>query len=311
MISIIIPIYNSATFLDACLDSVLKQTYSDFEVVCIDDGSTDSSLLICDNYASKDKRVRVFHKNNGGVSSARNFGISVSKGELLCFVDSDDVINSHYLESLHNALHINTDISICGWSRTSDIKADDPKPSETIQRKEFVSNIFKPKQWPLIVCMLMRREIIISNSILFDENIFWGEDSEFFLHYLSCCAGDVGITTYIGYVYRNHTKSAMNNLSFRSLTAVDAAYKSEKWLSQVDGVNATSFYHIQGTIAKLLYLSMTSNNIEIFNEIHSRYDVRGAMQDLLKSNDFKKKLFSLTYLSLGPSLLFKVSNCFK
>lgn len=311
MISVIIPIYNSATFLNACLDSVLKQTFSDFEVVCIDDGSTDSSLCICKNYACKDKRVRVFHKKNGGVSSARNFGVSVSKGELLCFVDSDDVINTQYLESLHNALHCNADISICGWSRTLSTKADDPKPNKTMSRDEFISSIFKPRQWPLIVCMLMRREIIICNRILFDENIFWGEDSEFFIHYLSCCAGDVGITTYIGYVYRDHTRSAMNNLSFRSLTAVDAAYKSEKWLSQVDGVNATSFYHVQGTIAKLLYLSLRSNDIRIFNEIHNRYDVKGAMRDLLKSNDFKKKLFSLTYLSLGPSLLFKVSNCFK
>ena len=89
MVSIIVPVYNTEKFLHRCIDSILAQTYTDFELLLIDDGSKDSSGAICDEYAVKDARVRVFHKENGGVSSARNLGLDNAKGEWITFVDSD------------------------------------------------------------------------------------------------------------------------------------------------------------------------------------------------------------------------------
>ena len=91
-ISVIIPVYNTEMYLRRCIDSVLAQTYQDFELLLIDDGSKDSSGAICDEYAAKDARVRVFHKENGGVSSARNLGLDNARGEWVTFVDSDDYI---------------------------------------------------------------------------------------------------------------------------------------------------------------------------------------------------------------------------
>lgn len=98
MISIIIPVYNVGKYLDQCLSSVSRQTYADFECILIDDGSTDESTGICDQWAEKDQRIRVIHKKNEGVSAARNLGIDVAKGEKILFVDSDDWLDEEYVE---------------------------------------------------------------------------------------------------------------------------------------------------------------------------------------------------------------------
>ena len=101
MVSCIIPVYNTEKYLHRCIDSVLAQTYKDFELLLIDDGSTDSSGTICDEYAAKDARVRVFHKENGGVSSARNLGLYHAQGEWIIVMDSDDYWHCNYaLEKL-------------------------------------------------------------------------------------------------------------------------------------------------------------------------------------------------------------------
>ena len=92
-LSIIVPVYNVALYLNRCVDSILNQTYSDFELLLIDDGSTDISGVICDEYAVSDNRVKVIHKDNGGVSSARNVGINNSQGKYIMFCDSDDFVH--------------------------------------------------------------------------------------------------------------------------------------------------------------------------------------------------------------------------
>ena len=104
MISIIVPVYNTEKYLRRCIDSVLAQTYQDFELLLIDDGSKDSSGAICDEYAAKDARVKVFHKENGGVSSARNVGLDNARGEWITFVDSDDYIEENFLKSFEGNL---------------------------------------------------------------------------------------------------------------------------------------------------------------------------------------------------------------
>ena len=99
-ISVIIPVYNTEKYLRRCIDSVLAQTYQDFELLLIDDGSKDSSGAICDEYASQDTRVRVFHKENGGVSSARNLGLDHARGEWITFVDADDWMADDMLQQM-------------------------------------------------------------------------------------------------------------------------------------------------------------------------------------------------------------------
>ena len=98
LISVIIPVYNVEQYLNRCVDSVINQTYKNLEIILIDDGSTDNSGKICDEYSQKDKRVKVIHQKNMGVSNSRNKGINIAKGKYITFVDSDDVLNCQYIE---------------------------------------------------------------------------------------------------------------------------------------------------------------------------------------------------------------------
>lgn len=112
-ISVIVPVYNVEQYLIRCIDSILSQTYKNIEILLIDDGSTDRSSDICDNYARKDSRVKVIHQQNAGLAAARNVGMNMSQGECLTFVDSDDYVSSYYVENLVNAMEKNdADLSV-------------------------------------------------------------------------------------------------------------------------------------------------------------------------------------------------------
>lgn len=114
-ISLIVPVYKVEPYLRECVDSILAQTFTDFELILIDDGSPDNCGIICDEYAEKDNRIIVIHQKNGGLSAARNAGLDVAKGEYVTFIDSDDVVSPQYLKLLYGQLLNNgCDISICG-----------------------------------------------------------------------------------------------------------------------------------------------------------------------------------------------------
>lgn len=133
MISVIVPIYNMEKYLKRCLDSIVNQTYSDLEIILINDGSKDNSKEICDDYAKKDKRIRVIHKDNEGVSAARNDGIDAANGEYLAFVDSDDYIAPDMIERLYNNTKAyNADISICDFCATTDTNCVGTKSNSVV-----------------------------------------------------------------------------------------------------------------------------------------------------------------------------------
>lgn len=116
MISVIVPVYNVESYVERCVKTLVNQAYSNYEILLIDDGSTDSSGSICDLLASIDERIKVYHKENGGLGSARNYGIKHANGEFICFVDSDDIVSSNYLSELINGMvSTNADIVICGY----------------------------------------------------------------------------------------------------------------------------------------------------------------------------------------------------
>lgn len=116
LITVIIPVYNVEKYLQRCLDSVIAQTYQNLEIICIDDGSTDCSGEICEQYAIKDERVKVFHQENQGVSAARNKGLDMASGEYIAFVDSDDyILKDMYAKMMRALLDNGVDICVCQW----------------------------------------------------------------------------------------------------------------------------------------------------------------------------------------------------
>ncbi len=131
IISVIVPVYNVEGYLAKCLDSILNQTFSDIEVICVNDGSTDNSRYILEEYRQKDSRIEIIDKNNGGLSSARNAGMRVAMGDFISFIDSDDWVDETMLEKLYNNItSLNTDIAICGvhqYDETQQKLSDDDK----------------------------------------------------------------------------------------------------------------------------------------------------------------------------------------
>ena len=118
LITVVVPVYNVAEFLNECIDSILKQKYKTTEIIIVDDGSTDGGGKICDEYAKKYHNIRVIHQKNAGLSAARNKGLSVAKGKYICFIDSDDYILPEYLSELLKAIKGNdSDIAVCGYGK--------------------------------------------------------------------------------------------------------------------------------------------------------------------------------------------------
>lgn len=142
LISVVVPIYNVEKYLNRCIDSILKQTYKNLEIILIDDGSPDNCPQICDEYVKKDNRIQVIHKKNGGLSDARNSGINIAKGKYITFVDSDDLILENSIETLHNNIkQYKKDISV-GQIKTFS-KENDINEIEKIQE---INNVYDTKQ---------------------------------------------------------------------------------------------------------------------------------------------------------------------
>lgn len=197
--SIIIPVYNSETFLNKCLDSVLNQSFDDFEAIIIDDGSSDNSLQICEKYAKKDNRLRVFHQENRGVSAARNFGLKEAEGEYIVFLDSDDYISEHYLEEFSK---YDSDCIIRGYSRFGDLRSEFMPNLTHYNGKTSVKNYIKNKFGGFesrgILSKAIKRDIVQKNNIQFDEKLRFGEDTIFFMQCYFKCNSIVEIP-YAGY----------------------------------------------------------------------------------------------------------------
>ena len=141
-ISIIVPVYNVEKYLEKCVRSILAQTFTDFELILVDDGSPDSSGAMCDQFAEQDQRVKVIHKENGGLSDARNAGIEIATGEYLGFVDSDDYIADDMYELLYtNIVKEDADLSICGIYDVYEERANCKSLiQELFQRRSIIVN---------------------------------------------------------------------------------------------------------------------------------------------------------------------------
>lgn len=215
-ISIIIPVYNAEKFIHKCVDSVLSQTFTDFELLLINDGSKDKSGEICDAYAAKDSRVHVFHKKNGGVGSARNVGIRESKGEFMTFIDADDELLD--TESLSLMFHPEFDMSICGYD-SYDISGKKIFSSENVEgdavlyAEDAVYVIYNSKYY-IAYCYakLYKSSIIKDYGIYFDESIYYNEDKLFVIEYLSHCTGNIYISSVPVYKYMLRESGAMNSI---------------------------------------------------------------------------------------------------
>lgn len=179
LISVIVPVYNVEKYLGECVDSILNQTYTNIEVILIDDGSKDNSGVICNQYEKKDNRVKVIRKTNEGVSSARNLGIAEAKGEWISFVDSDDWIEPNYLEELLKSAKENgAEIAMCGYNRVTGEKKESINSLGkvfTLNRREYIIKLLNPQTGYGFCHMKIFKAECIKNTV-FDTTLKVGED---------------------------------------------------------------------------------------------------------------------------------------
>lgn len=182
LISVIVPVYKAEKYIHKCIDSIINQTYTNLEIILVDDGSPDNCGKICDEYAQKDKRVKVIHKENGGVSSARNAGIKNAKGEWFSFVDADDWIEKGFCEILLSKVVQNqSNIALCGYNRVTDNSVEKINASNKdlfFNSSEYLIKSLNPQTgFGFCHMKLIKKEVL--NNIFFDENIVVGEDALF------------------------------------------------------------------------------------------------------------------------------------
>lgn len=211
MLSIIVPIYNVESYLIECVDSILKSTYMDYELLLIDDGSLDKSGDICDEFAQKDTRIKVFHKPNGGVSSARNLGLDNANGEWVTFIDADDHISPTFIESLMlpTLEHKNLDFVQGGctnWSGGKPVGINQSYEDYIGCEPYIVFEKFRG----LIFSKLFRLSTIRNLSLQFDEKMKIAEDMAFSLDYLLVVNEYVFISE-VGYYYRIDNTSSITH----------------------------------------------------------------------------------------------------
>ncbi len=232
--SVIVPVYNVEQYLRECVESILSQTFTDFELILVNDGSKDGSPAICDEYAQKDGRVKVIHKENGGLSDARNVGTENANGEYVVYIDSDDYINTNtFLQDIYDKAQEGTDI-ICykfqkyfeATESFSPCQFTFPQllPTDTLPQRinKIVKNdAFYCSAWSKAI----KLSLLKSNNIKFEKGLL-GEDQEWYYHVLLVAESIDGIDKdYL--VYRQRANSITSSWKIKNLT--DCIYLIKKW----------------------------------------------------------------------------------
>lgn len=227
-ISVIVPVYNVEKYISRCIQSILLQSYSNYELIVVNDGSTDASGDICDSFAMKDKRIKVIHQNNLGVSRARNRGLCEASGSYITFIDGDDWVDVKYLEILLGAVQNNADIAICGGVEINDHNAVLRQYSfSEFQKLEYNnSKLYEPPYFTYVIHRTMFSSRILTD-LIFDEKITNGEDSLFLCETFIRAKRGIAFLTYTGYFYfiRENSLAHHNGYNYNKFTSVIATEK--------------------------------------------------------------------------------------
>lgn len=298
LISIVVPVYKVEKYLDDCIVSIINQTYRNIEIILVDDGSPDNCGEICDRYAKSDNRIQVIHKENGGLSDARNAGIDVASGKFIAFVDSDDYIEKEYIEYLYNAIkQNNVDIAQCGINKVDEEKnlIEKIKQQEkVITPEEDMQDLYDRSKWENIVTW---NKLYLKS--LFDDCRFPKgkiHEDEFTTYKLLFKTNKIAIIDNTLYNYRINPNSIMQrNYNVKRLHAIQAMQERLKFF---EDSNNKELYN--KTLITLLYV------------IRDRYvNVRAYMEDSKQLQKDLIKLYKETYKKEVNSKKFRITERMK
>ena len=224
-ISVIVPIYKVEDYLHRCVDSIINQTYTNLEIILVDDGSPDNCPMICDEYAEKDSRIKIIHKENGGLSDARNAGLDISTGEYIMFIDSDDFVDKDMMKSMmQNMIDNEADMVVCNINYVYDDKevVKYNQADRILDRYEAMEEYLKDGIVQAIACnKLYKKELI--EEIRFELNKT--NEDEFFTYKVVDKANKIYYNSKPYYNYLQRSSSIMGKYSIKRLDGVEASYE--------------------------------------------------------------------------------------
>ncbi len=295
-ISVIVPVYNVERYLPRCIDSILSQTFTDFQLILIDDGSPDACGRICDEYAARDPRIGVIHQDNGGVSSARNRGLDVAQGEYVCFVDPDDIIFPCYLETLiATAQSSGSDLIVCGYQNSyveDDVlinsrNMNKATPGNYQDFSDILTELHKNTLLFMPVNKLYKNSIIKTACLSFPKQKRY-EDTAFVYRYLRHCRSlsfcDAILYNY--YHYMSGRKTATTSFIPRLYDAYALVYQEGLALCEIMEQNGMrSVDDFRKEIEKHLFCSLGGDLVvnlarsDLTYKERTQY-IRSALKDL-------------------------------
>lgn len=233
-VSVIVPIYNSADYLDNCIKAIRSQTYTNLQIILVNDGSDDSSKRICDWHAKEDSRIEVYHLENRGVSAARNYALTCVQGEYIQFVDSDDMIKPEMTEVMVKAMEAEPiDMAVCNYIKTfksMNIKNEKMEVPGLYTNKEYlISTLRDPGHhyYGVVWNKIYRADVIKKHHIWFCKDAELGEDFIFNLEYWIHC-GDVKVIEKYLYYYRKERDITLSHIKYKMLVDCQKELKNRK-----------------------------------------------------------------------------------
>lgn len=286
LVSLIIPAYNVDNYLEECVNSLLCQTYTNYEIVIIDDGSTDNTYNIGKQLTVESEKVKLFHQENQGVSIARNIGMQKANGEFFIFVDPDDIAAPQYIETLV-ACARRSDMGMAGFtSERGEIATKVSMNTVDIRASDMMESILCGTNYDgYLWNKIFQRKIIESNNLRFQKNIVVWEDLLFVLQYLKNC-NKVTISDEKLYYYRYREGSAVNNTrldKYRSKYEVMKKIKEENFSCTKQSRKKMSFLYFETMFSYLNRILIQENKSNKLEEILSSIDV----VELLKQKNIK------------------------
>ena len=228
LISVIVPVFNVENFIDVCISSLIKQSYSNIEIILVDDGSTDSSSMLCDKWATEDARIKVIHQTNGGLSAARNSGLDIATGDYICFVDSDDFVMEDYVKCMVDAIEeTDADVAICDVITAKSPALAKPITSNRIldaaECRTWLDNLISREYVLMVVSWnkLYKKELFADNR--FEEGKL--HEDEFMINRLLFNIKKMVYVPLEEYVYRMNSSSitgSENEFNVAHLDVIDA-----------------------------------------------------------------------------------------
>lgn len=305
LVSIIVPVYNVEQYLDRCISSLVGQTYAELEILLVDDGSTDGSGILCDRWQSRDPRIRVFHKENGGLSDARNHGLEHAHGEYICFVDSDDWCDPHFVEMLlRQLLSTGSDLAECAYLCTDGSETEAaPLPPEcrVYEGREcflrFLSEDFFVGVWN----KLYRRSLL--EDLPFRKGVY--HEDEFWTHRVFSRAQRVCRLNYTGYRYFQRPGSIIHSRPSekRLRDAFDAAKERIGFVERHYPEYAAVGYSKMMYTCMYLYsqagLSNVPQRAALQEELYACF--RCIFKKYLKLGQYRKELWRFCRFRLFPN----------